>query len=373
MKEEDEYHLVNHQATAGAHRLFINEGNHHLDRRPSTASAPRPSVSKGSHHLDSRSSTTKRSRMSIKEEDNHPFGRRLSTADSSRLSVAEGSHRLDSHPSTISVTTSATTKRPRMSIKEEDEHPFGMRSSTTWPPRLSENLKAPRSSESPDSSSDEDDAVYVQRRRAALGPRNESGTHVQFSGKPLTLLSIGDQTASTLAVVKHATHPGVFQFSCPVRSCSATFDDDCTYGEFAEHVFLHGVELFNMGLNPCPFGCRLGFVDPLQQRQHVVFDCNSAPGAPFPDPYTVKAQVCSHPGCRSKYGTDTQMRQHYMKKHGSKVYKDDPSAPNQDHVCFKGFATSYSLYLHLIAKAGTGSHVSNILAGFNVTAITYTP
>jgi len=67
------------------------------------------------------------------------------------------------------------------------------------------------------------------------------------------------------------------------------------------------------------------------------------------------------------------MRQHYMKKHGPKVYKEDLPVPNQDHVCYKGFSDSYTFNTHLIAKSGTGSHVSNIFAYFDVTAITYTP
>jgi len=66
------------------------------------------------------------------------------------------------------------------------------------------------------------------------------------------------------------------------------------------------------------------------------------------------------------------MRQHSMKKHGSKVYKEDRNAPNQDHVCFKGFSDSYTLYMHMIAKSGTGSPVNNIFADFDVTPITYT-
>jgi len=61
------------------------------------------------------------------------------------------------------------------------------------------------------------------------------------------------------------------------------------------------------------------------------------------------------------------MRQHFMKKHGSKVYKEDSNVFNQDHVCLKGFSDSYTLCMHKIAKSGTGSHVNNIFADFDVT------
>jgi len=61
------------------------------------------------------------------------------------------------------------------------------------------------------------------------------------------------------------------------------------------------------------------------------------------------------------------MRQHHMKKCGSKVYKEDLNVPNQDHVCSKGFSNSYTLYMHMIAKSGAGSHVNNTFADFDVT------
>lgn len=121
-----------------------------------------------------------------------------------------------------------------------------------------------------------------------------------------------------------------------------------------------------MGLNVCPFGCELGFVDPLQQRYHVAFDCYSPPAVPSPDLYEKGQPVCSQSNCRQRYAIETQMHQHYMEKHGSKGYKEDPNVSNQDYICFKGFSGSYNLYMHMIAKSGVGSHVNNIFTDFNV-------
>lgn len=191
---------------------------------------------------------------------------------------------------------------------------------------------------------------------------------VRFSNKLLNLMIINEQMASDLAVASTPRAGHVLRFHCPIRSCPEEFDPDCTYGEFVEHTLLHHSEFFAMGQNICPFGCSVGFVDALQQRQHVVFNCHSTPStAPQWWP-----QTCKYPGCQQIYPREGAMRSHYMRKHGSSSYANAKSR-FKDDTCQKGFADDRALYLHLIAKSGRGSHVVTIFDEFKVAGmIVYT-
>ncbi|KAH0294161.1 hypothetical protein M436DRAFT_81936 [Aureobasidium namibiae CBS 147.97] len=244
----------------------------------------------------------------IKENDYMLTGYHAATG-AYRLSMSKGKRHLDTSPS-------ITEKSGRPVKKEGSRHP------------------ASRPSSPIDSSDEEGDAAEFIRHRQASSRWGDgvSEPDVKLSGKPLSVSTIGRQTASTLTMVTHTLRPnGLFGFTCPARSCHEAFDNGLTYEQSVEHALLHGIEMFEMGLHGCPFGCRLGFIDPLQQRHHVLFDCYFAPRAPLPDLYRDGMHLCSHPECRSKYDTDALMRQHYSKVHAPDMYQADSAALNQDH------------------------------------------
>jgi hypothetical protein len=152
-------------------------------------------------------------------------------------------------------------------------------------------------------------------------------------------------------------HHHRLRFTCPASSCSLGFDETSTYGEFVEHTSTHGSELFTLGINVCPLGCRLGFSDAIQQRAHLLSGCSCIPP-------TVRRAVgsiaCGYRGCSQKYGSIVSMRSHFMKKHGSRVY-EDPSARYKDDICRLGFPDAGSIHSHMTAQYNKGGHVCMLL------------
>ncbi|KAH0293902.1 hypothetical protein KCU62_g832, partial [Aureobasidium sp. EXF-3399] len=106
---------------------------------------------------------------------------------------------------------------------------------------------------------------------------------VEFSGIKITLTKINKYKASDLAMAAADvdTHPDGLRFVCPVRSCATVFGANCTYEQSTKHTGLHQSVLYSMGWHVCPFGCRSGFADPLQQRQHISSNCSPIPHDPL--------------------------------------------------------------------------------------------
>lgn len=225
----------------------------------------------------------RRASLSVTAEDDEPPNFRLAAAKAPRpTGLPSNGKRASLHMNDDPFDSRLpTAKAPRLHISDNDPRHTGAK-----PPRLhtsgSDSDPCPPiagiagSSENEEEEDDDDDD----------GPsrQGDDTPKIRSSGKQLGLNTIDDQKASNLAVVANGVPGGVFRFSCPFPSCSDEFEPDCTYGRFSEHSLTHIRELFDMGINICPFGCEIGFVDALQQRHHVAFNCFSAPRARSPDP-----------------------------------------------------------------------------------------
>jgi hypothetical protein len=213
-------------------------------------------------------------------------------------------------------------------------------------------------------------------------PVNEEGSEehrvavqVQISSIMTSLTGINKKKASEMAGVDgdNDHHHHRLRFTCPESSCSMMFDDSWTYGDFVRHTLRHELELFSMGINICPLGCRCGFSDAIQQRAHLLSGCSRIP--PPVVPSAVGSLVCGYRDCSQRYDDLVSVRLHFLKKHGSRVY-EDPRTRYRDDICRLGFLDADSLHNHMTAKSTKGGHICMLLKGLDIArwiAHQYTP
>jgi predicted Zn-ribbon and HTH transcriptional regulator len=98
---------------------------------------------------------------------------------------------------------------------------------------------------------------------------------LKFSGIPLTALRLNKKSAAHLVTIVGGCNLSArgIHFRCPAKSRLKDFHHDCSYKMFVSHVSKHESKLLSMGLNVCPFGCKSGFFDALQQVVHIKTRC----------------------------------------------------------------------------------------------------
>ena len=191
-------------------------------RRFGTKTSRLPAQEEDDDSFGPRPSAAKISRLPVKEEDDDSFGPRPSAAKTSRLP----NNKTDRHPSR----RLASAKRPRMPSEDEDQDDLSrsLRPSAAGAARVPERRPLANTSHSSDDKEEEYNLPRTRRPGLRQGADHPEA-QLEFSGKPLNLLNIGDQKASDLATVAHAVPPdGVFRFSCSLPSCPQHFAPGCT-------------------------------------------------------------------------------------------------------------------------------------------------
>jgi hypothetical protein len=189
---------------------------------------------------------------------------------------------------------------------------------------------------------------------------------LKFSGVPLTGPHLNKLRVDQLAtfVGRDLSARGI-HIRFPAESCLQDFHRDCSYKMFVSHVSEHEPELFSMGLNVCPFGRESGFLDPMQQHDHIKTCCPKVSSMAAEDAKQLKKSICPYESCPSQHVNLFGLRQHFFKVHGEAAYADRKIV-HKDHVCHKGFYDKRSLYQHLIGKHSTGSHLDIMFKDFDI-------